>query len=64
MTVETEFPHLTLMVGETPPKMSTILLNAVFGKGGKFEGAYNDPTGVLLGNDTVVDKFKIKIGKK
>ena len=61
MTIETEFPHLTLMVGETPPKMSTILLNAIFGKGGKYEGEYNDPNGILLRKERIVEKVKIKI---
>ena len=49
------------MVGETPPKMSTILLNAIFGKGGKYEGEYNDPNGILLRKERIVEKVKIKI---
>ena len=64
MTTESDFPHLTLMVGETPPKMSTILLSTIFGKGGKFEGAYHDTCGILLSSGTFVDKLKIKLGKK
>lgn len=64
MTIETDFPHLTLMVGETPPKMSTILLNTIFGKGGKFEGGFHNPTGILFSNGNFVDKVKIKISKK